>query len=88
MNLIQQSEGIQDYLVELDEVNFSHASIQLLVGELFNSEQSVIEKVQIAYHFVRDEIAHSWDIRSEVVTVLHRKYYRISKGFVMQRVIY
>lgn len=68
MKLILQSEKIEDYLQELDEVNYSDPSIQLVIGELFHSQQSDIEKIQVAFHYVRDEIAHSWDIQSEKVT--------------------
>lgn len=68
MKLILQSEKIEDYLQELDEVNYSDPSIQLVIGELFHSQQSDIEKIQAAFHYVRDEIAHSWDIQSEKVT--------------------
>jgi len=68
MKLILQSEKIEDYLQELDEVNYSDPSIQLVIGELFHSQQSDIEKIQAAFHYVRDEIAHSKDIEGEIVT--------------------
>ena len=68
MELILQSENLQDYLQELSEVNYSDTKIQTLINQLFDPNQTEIEKVQIAFHFVRDEIAHSWDIQSEIVT--------------------
>lgn len=68
MKLIVQSEKMDDYLQELEEVNYSNTSIQALIGELFHSQQSDIEKIQSAFHFVRDEIAHSKDIEGEIVT--------------------
>lgn len=68
MKLKLQSENMEDYLQELDEVNYSDTFIQALIGELFHSQQSDIEKIQAAFHYVRDEIAHSKDIEGEIVT--------------------
>ncbi|GIN58539.1 hypothetical protein J8TS2_28580 [Lederbergia ruris] len=68
MNLICESERLDDYVQETDEVDFSHALIRAKVNELFHSSQTEIEKAKIAFAFVRDEIAHSWDIQSEKVT--------------------
>ena len=68
MDLILQSENLENYLEESKEINFSDYSIQQLIGTLFDSKQSEIEKIQIAFQYVRDEIAHSWDIQSETVT--------------------
>lgn len=68
MILTLQSEILADYLQELTEVNFSDMAIQTLIRKLFRTNQTEIEKVDVAFHFVRDEIAHSWDIQSEVVT--------------------
>lgn len=68
MELILQSENLGDYLEKPKEINFSDYSIRQLIGTLFDSKQSEIEKIQIAFQYVRDEIAHSWDIQSETVT--------------------
>lgn len=68
MKLIMQSEKMDDYLQELDEVNYSDTFIQAVIGELFNNKQSDIEKIQAAFHYVRDQIAHSKDIEGEIVT--------------------
>lgn len=68
MNLILESEVLDEYLQELREVNFSDPAIQTLIKKLFCSNQTEIEKIQVAFKFVRDEIAHSWDIQSETIT--------------------
>jgi transglutaminase-like putative cysteine protease len=68
MNLICESKKLDDYLLELKEVNFSNPIIKAKTDELFKSSQTEIEKVKIAYEFVRDEISHSWDIQSKRVT--------------------
>lgn len=68
MQLIMQSNCLDDYVQELPEVNFSASSIQTLSNELFSTEQSDIEKIACAFHFMRDHIAHSWDIQGKKVT--------------------
>ncbi|MEG0260941.1 MAG: transglutaminase family protein [Lysinibacillus sp.] len=68
MELLVESTDLVDYLKELDVVNFSHPIIKGVITKLFNDEQSEIEKVKIAFEFVRDKIAHSWDFQSTKVT--------------------
>lgn len=58
MKLKLQSENMVDYLQESEEINYSNTSIQALIVELFHSQQSDIEKIQTAFHYVRDVIAH------------------------------
>ncbi|MBS4219490.1 transglutaminase family protein [Bacillus sp. FJAT-49711] len=68
MELLAESTDLNDYLKETNIINFSHPLIKEIITELFNEEQSEMEKVKIAYTFVRDEISHSWDIQSTRVT--------------------
>ena len=68
MNLVCEYEEIENYLLELADVNFSHQLIQVKTEELFTSAQNEIERVKIAFEFVRDEISHSWDIQGTQVT--------------------
>ncbi|WBL39367.1 transglutaminase family protein [Bacillus velezensis] len=68
MNLTCESKNFDDYLLELNEVDYSNPIICALANELFNPLQTEIEKVKIAYEFVRDEISHTWDIQSKRVT--------------------
>ncbi|MCM3671006.1 transglutaminase family protein [Mesobacillus maritimus] len=68
MKLFCDSEKLDDYLLELNEVNYSNPIIKEKADELFHHSQTEIEKAKIAFEFVRDEIAHSWDIQSERVT--------------------
>ncbi len=67
MNLIAESIVLGDYLNELPVVNFSHESIKIQADMLFTVEITDIEKVKIAYEFVRDEIAQSLDFQSRYV---------------------
>lgn len=68
MNLTCELKNIDDYLLELNEVDYSNPIICALANELFNPLQTEIEKVRIAYEFVRDEISHTWDTQSKRVT--------------------
>jgi transglutaminase-like putative cysteine protease len=66
--LICESDNLEDYLLELNEINYSNPLIKSKVDELFNPSQSEIEKAEVAFEFVRDEISHSWDIQGKRVT--------------------
>jgi transglutaminase-like putative cysteine protease len=68
VNLFCESEKLDDYLLELNEVNYSNQNIKKKAAELFKPSQTEIEKAKIAFEFVRDEISHSWDIQSKRVT--------------------
>ncbi|WP_062109600.1 transglutaminase-like domain-containing protein [Bacillus niameyensis] len=68
MELICESNNLDDYLLELNEVNFSDHVISKKANELFNHKQTDVEKAKIAFEFVRDEISHSWDIKGNRVT--------------------
>lgn len=68
MQLVCESTRLNDYLAESEEVNYNNPIIQQKGTSLFAPSQTEIEKVEIAFEFVRDEIAHSWDIQSKRVT--------------------
>ncbi|MEK3887332.1 transglutaminase-like domain-containing protein [Bacillus sp. FSL K6-3431] len=68
MHLVCETERLEDYLLELNEINYSNPLIKSKVDELFNTSQTEIEKVKVAFEFVRDEISHSLDIRGKRVT--------------------
>ena len=68
MKMVCGSEQLEDYLLELDEVNYSNPIVKEKIKELFTPTQTEIEKAKIAFEFVRDEISHSWDIQGKQVT--------------------
>lgn len=80
MNMICKSENINDYLLEINEVNYSHPKIKEKVSELFHEYQSDIEKAKVAFEFVRDEISHSWDIQSKRVTCYASEVLQLKEG--------
>ncbi|MYL39798.1 transglutaminase-like domain-containing protein [Halobacillus litoralis] len=68
MELVCESNKLEDYLLDLDEVNYSNSLIKGKIQELFNPSQTEIEKAKVAFEYVRDEISHSWDIQGKRVT--------------------
>ena len=78
--MICASQNLEDYLSELEEVNFSDLMIQAKAAELFNPSQTGVEKARTAYEFVRDEISHSWDIQSKRVTCTASDVLRFKEG--------
>ncbi|AXF57122.1 transglutaminase-like domain-containing protein [Salicibibacter kimchii] len=68
MNLVCESEEMNDYLSDSNEVNYFQPIIQEKIAELFDRSQTEVEKARVAFEFVRDEIRHSWDIQGTRVT--------------------
>ncbi|MEJ9226143.1 transglutaminase-like domain-containing protein [Priestia megaterium] len=69
MKLICESLEKEDYTQELPEVNFTHPLIQQKVRELKSGlPHSSLAYIKKAYEFVRDEVSHSWDIQSKIIT--------------------
>ena len=58
----------KDYLLETECIDFSNPLIQQKTVELKSVSSSQLEYIEKAYKFVRDEIPHSWDIKSQVVS--------------------
>jgi len=68
MAIKPESVHLNDFLKELNVVDYSHPIISKKINELFSNEQTDIEKVKIAFEYVRDSISHSWDIQSKRIT--------------------
>lgn len=58
----------KDYLSETKTINYGDPVIQEKVSELKADTVTAIDYIVKAYEFVRDEIPHSWDLRSTVVS--------------------
>ena len=63
--MININEG---YLKETETIDYKNPIIQDKVEEIKRISQSQLSYIENAYRFVRDEIPHSWDIRSEIVS--------------------
>ncbi len=68
MKLICESHYLGDYLLELDVVDYSNPLIRRKVNDLFACSFNEIEIIKIAFEYVRDSIAHSYDIQSSHIT--------------------
>jgi len=66
--LICESSRLEDYLNELEMVDYSHSLIGEKASELFTGLVDEIEIVRAAFTYVRDSIAHSFDIQGSRVT--------------------
>ncbi|MEK4434697.1 transglutaminase-like domain-containing protein [Paenibacillus sp. FSL K6-2862] len=68
MNLICETRVVADYLTVTDEVNYDHPLVAGLASELAASSEDQVDYIKQSYMYVRDQIAHSWDIKSSRVT--------------------
>ena len=59
---------IRIFLAENKYIDFSSTMIQDKVKSLFYDMDNDIEKAKIAYKYVRDEIPHTFDIQSDIIT--------------------
>jgi len=80
MELSCESQYLEDYLLELDVVDYSHSLISKKVNELFAFSPNEMEIVKIAFEYVRDSIAHSGDILSSRVTCQASEVLQFKEG--------
>lgn len=59
---------MNEYLKENDCIDFSNHVIQEKVLVLKQSAASELDYIEKTYEFVRDEIPHSWEIKSQIVS--------------------
>ena len=59
---------MEDYLIETPSIDYVNFHIQERVQELKNQSDDNLDYIKRCYILVRDEIPHSWDIKTEVVS--------------------
>ncbi len=59
---------MKEYIKATKSIDYMDPDIQKKVQELLKQTESSLDYIKKAYLFVRDEIKHSWDIRSDVVS--------------------
>lgn len=64
----ENGEMFVEFLRETESIDFGNPAIQAKADELKRESASQIEYAERAFCFVRDEIPHSWDINSDVVS--------------------
>ncbi len=67
--MLKLQENFSAYLSFSHYINGDDLSIQIKATELKSCSENEIELVKNTYHFVRDEIKHSWDAQDKRVTV-------------------
>ena len=64
----KQKEKYAEYLASTDCIDVNNPVIQDKAMQLKEISESRIDYIKRAYEYVRDEIPHSWDIKSEIVS--------------------
>ncbi len=59
---------MEEYLIETPSIDYMNFNIQEKVRELKNQSNDNLDYIKRSYIFVRDEIPHSWDIETKVVS--------------------
>lgn len=59
---------MKEYLTETPSIDYKNSRIQEKVQELNNQSLDEIDYIKRSYIFVRDEIPHSWDIKTNIVS--------------------
>jgi transglutaminase-like putative cysteine protease len=63
-----ESSKLDDYLAADDVVNWRHSAVQAKAQTIVAGVANDIDKARLLFDWVRDEIPHSKDIESDVVT--------------------
>lgn len=61
-------KSMQAFLKDTKYIDYKAEIIQMIIKELFTDDMDDIEKVRIAYEFVRDDILHSFDCKATIIT--------------------
>ncbi|MFA6940606.1 MAG: transglutaminase family protein [Clostridiaceae bacterium] len=62
------SNSLADYLKSSKYIDWINPNILSMANYLIKENNNEIETVKTMYHYVRDEIKHSWDIQDKRVT--------------------
>ena len=57
-----------EYLQETESIDYSAPAIRQKAEKILYDSHNRLEYIENAYKFVRDEIPHSWDIGSEIIS--------------------
>lgn len=68
MQLTIETNDLNEYLVVSDLIDYEQQNIQAVAKSLSKNTNNKIDLAKIAYEYVRDNISHSFDINSNVVT--------------------
>ena len=77
--------SVDIFLQETSYIDYSSPIVRDQAKALFKSVNSELEKVRIAFEFVRDEISHSLDVNAPVVTAKASDVLKHKTGICWQR---
>lgn len=66
---------MERYLTETPSIDYMNSHIQEKVRELKNQSSDTVDYIKRSHIFVRDEIPHSWDIKTDIVSKTARSSY-------------
>ncbi|MCH1624094.1 transglutaminase-like domain-containing protein [Ferdinandcohnia quinoae] len=69
MQLVICNSDLQSYVEETSIINFSHPKIEEKIREFQKVGKTKQERAEAAFCFVRDDIQHSFDISSDLITI-------------------
>ncbi len=69
MELIMESDHIEDYLEKSSVIDYDHPLIAEKVSEIRGRASAVEEQAALAFNFARDGIRHSFDAKDRMVTI-------------------
>ena len=75
---------MEEYLMETPSIDYMNPLIQDNVRELMNQSKDNLDYIKRSYIFVRDEIPHSWDIKTDVVSKALLRANEIPSGISYQ----
>lgn len=68
LSAIPESADLANYTIKTPEVDYDHPAVRMKIAELRELSSGAEDYARKAYEFVRDRIAHSWDIQSARIT--------------------
>lgn len=80
MILKPTSDHLSDFLCKSKYIDYDNDKIRQLAADLYHDCPNEISIVQTAYLFVRDQIAHSWDIQSKRITITASQVLQYREG--------
>ncbi|TDW20969.1 transglutaminase superfamily protein [Breznakia blatticola] len=62
-------DNLQAYLKCTSFIDYKHPNIMKLVQQLDQESSTTLDYIKRCFEFVRDEIAHSWDVQDKRITI-------------------
>ncbi|OCN04209.1 hypothetical protein A4S06_03305 [Erysipelotrichaceae bacterium MTC7] len=65
----QMEDNLQAYVTCTSFIDYKHPNIKKLVDQIYEKSLDTRDYIKRCFEFVRDEIAHSWDIQDKRITI-------------------